>query len=225
MKRIATLVAIIFCTTMTFSQRDITKKTGNFSEIKVFDLITVNLIKSDETRVVVRGENPESVQIVEDGNILKVRMILEESFDGNKTFVDVYYKSLQVLDANEGSLIVSNETINTSNLEVRSQEGGKIDVVVNATRLDIKAVSGGIVNLSGKADAQNISINSGGIYEGKELYTKITTVSVTAGGSADVYSTELCDAKVTAGGNVTIYGNPADIKRKRFAGGKIKVKN
>ena len=31
------------------------------------------------------------------------------------------------------------------------------------------------------------------------------------------------EAKVTAGGNIKVYGNPKNVKKKKFAGGKIEI--
>ncbi len=224
MRKIVLFTAIL-CASISFAQQDITQEVGDFNEIKTYDLITVSLIHSDENKVVVKGDSPESVRIVDEDGILKVRMALDEPFDGNATTVIVYYKSISILDANEGSTINSKEAINATSLQIRSQEGGKINVAVSADKVDVKAVSGGSATLTGTVKSQDITINSGGIYDGEKLKTENTKVSVTAGGSADVYASSSCDARVTAGGTVKVYGNPKDLKRKKFAGGKITVVN
>ena len=84
-----------------------------------------------------------------------------------------------------------------------------------------KLNSGGIINLSGKAVTQKATITSGGIFIAKNLETFQTTVSVSAGGSADVNASALVDAKVNAGGTITIFGKPKQIKQQAFAGGTI----
>ena len=38
---------------------------------------------------------------------------------------------------------------------------------------------------------------------------------------ADVYATDLVDAKTRAGGEITIYGKPKQINEKKIAGGTI----
>lgn len=222
MKKIS-LILGLFVSVLTFAQEGITEKINDFTELKVYDLISVTLIHSDENKVIIKGDDAESVKIVNEDGVLKIRMIIENSFDGNNTSVQVYYKNISILDANEGSEIRSSETINAPSLEVRVQEGSKINVAVSADNLNVKAVSGGIINLSGKANIQNININSGGTYEGKELKTEITEVAVTAGGMADVFASLKCDARVTAGGKIKIYGNPKEVMKKKLAGGKISI--
>ena len=213
----------ILVTTITFAQNPIEKLVGDFSEVKVFDKIQVTLIKSDENKVSITGERKHEVKLIEEEGALIIRLETNERLDGDDTFVDVYYTTLEVLDTNEGSIITSKETIASENLELRAQEGGKIIVMIASEKIVVKSVSGGEVQASGSATKQNISINSGGKYLGKELQTKTTEVKVTAGGRAEINATETVDAKVTAGGNIKIFGNPKDIKKKKFAGGRIEI--
>ena len=84
-------------------------------------------------------------------------------------------------------------------------------------------VSGGIITLSGKAKNQDVVVNTGGVFKGKECFTEQTKVSVSAGGSAEVYATEIVKANVKAGGSIMIYGNPKLADTKKVLGGKIKV--
>ena len=64
-------------------------------------------------------------------------------------------------------------------------------------------------------------VNSGGVYEAEKLTTNQTVITSNAGGEADVYATDLVDAKVRAGGDITIYGKPKQINQKIVAGGSI----
>ncbi|MDT0555598.1 head GIN domain-containing protein [Patiriisocius hiemis] len=221
MKKIATLLLLALITISSFAQRTIDKEVGNFNEIKVFDLIEVNLINSTENKVVVKGRNTESVKIVNDNGTLKLRMQLEERFDGNQTFIEVYYTSIDVIDANEGAEIVSAEAIEQNKIELRAQEGGRIKVGLQVNFAEMKSVTGGIIEASGLAKSQEVTLNTGGIFEGASLKTQDTKVRITAAGEAEVYAAQKVDIKVTAGGDVIVYGNPKEISKKKFAGGRI----
>ena len=48
-----------------FSQETISKTVGEFSTLKVYDLINVEMIKSDENRVEITGKNAEEVIVYE----------------------------------------------------------------------------------------------------------------------------------------------------------------
>lgn len=224
MKTICTL--IIACISLTaFSQRTVTKNVGDFDTLKVFDLIEVTLVQSDENKVVIKGENKDDVKLLNLNGKLKIRMRLDERFNGENTFVEVHYTSVDELDANEGAYIVSRDPIKQNTIELRAQEGGRINLDLEVNHLKVKAVTGGSIQAAGTAGSQEISLTTGGIFQGKELETEDTKVKITAAGEADVNASGTVDINITAGGDVYVYGNPEEIKKKRLAGGRIKVIN
>lgn len=220
-----TLLFVSFFTISVFAQPAIQKEVGDFHTIKVFDLIEVNLIQSDENKVVIKGERGEYLKVVNDNGVLKLRMELEQRFNGNETFIEVYFKSIDVIDANEGAYIVSNETIEQNTIELRAQEGGKVKVGLKTNHTKVRAVTGGIVEAAGTSTSQEITLTTGGIYEGRELQTEDSEIGVTAAGEAEIYVSNKAKVRVTAGGDVTIYGNPQKVDKKSFAGGRIQVVN
>ncbi len=224
MKKIFTLCAVIVSTAL-FSQRTITKNVGDFNEIKVFDLMEVNLIQSDENKVVIKGEHTDDVLVINDNGKLKLRMELDTRFRGEDTYIEVYFTEIDIIDANEGSYIVGNSLIEQDEINLRAQEGGRIKVGLDVRNTNIKAVTGGIVEASGLSNSQNIKLNTGGIFEGRDLKTQETKIGITAAGEADINASDKVDVKVTAGGDVYIYGSPKEINEKRVAGGRIKVMN
>ena len=220
------LVAVIFLiTTVAFSQSEITKEIGEFSELKVFDLIEVELIKSNKNEAIISGRNKNDVVIVNKNGKLKIRMNLEESFDGDHTKVKLYYTNVDIIDANEGAKIWSKDKIKQYEVELKAQEGGKINVDLKVTTTSIKSVTGGVVEVSGKSQNQNISISTGGVYKGKDLKTESTEIAIRAGGEADVNATDVLDIKIRAGGDVFIYGEPKKVNKSKALGGRIKHMN
>jgi hypothetical protein len=198
---------------------------GEFNEVKVYDLIVVNLIKSNEAKVVITGDDIEDVELINNDGKLKIRMKFDKTFNGTNTFVAVYYTSIDIIDGNEGAFISSNELIEQNQIELRAQEGAQLKIGLDVDQVTIKAVSGGIIETRGKAISQNITLNTGGIYEGKSFETQNTTVNIRAAGEADVYASKTVDAKVIVGGDVYIYGNPENVKEKTTLGGRIKRVN
>jgi len=224
MKKIISILVVLISLS-TFAQRELVKEVGDISVVKVFDLIEINLIKSSENKVVIKGENVDDVKVINDQGKLKIRMLFEKRFNGNETFVEVHYKSLDIIDANEGSLIVSNELIKQNMIELRAQEGGKILVGLDVNFAKMRAVTGGIIEASGLSKSQEIVLNTGGIFEGRELNTQNTKIKITAAGEAEINASNRVDASVTAGGEVHIYGEPSTVNKKTFAGGSIKIMN
>lgn len=224
MKKIVYIVALLFTASLS-AQNPKEKSVGDFNQVKVYDLIEVNLVKSDKNKDVITGDDVEDVEVFNKDGKLKIRMAFDKIFNGQKTFVAVHYTGLDVIDGNEGSRITSNELMEQDRISLKAQEGARINVGLNVKTLDIRAVTGGIIETHGKANSQEITLNTGGIYEGKDFETKNTRVTIRAAGEAEVNASELVDAKMRAGGDVYIYGQPNSIKEDRMFGGRIKRMN
>jgi hypothetical protein len=224
MKNIVKIFACLVVFSAT-AQKPISKTVGEFTELKVYDLINVELFKAKENKVEITGENAEKVVIINKDGTLKIRLNLEESFDGNKTNVKLFYTNVDIIDVNEGAYVSSVEPMSQYEIELKTQEGGLIKLNLNTKESKVKAITGGIVELSGKTNNQNITISTGGIVKAEHLESTNTKVAIRAGGEAYIKTTELLDIKIRAGGDVFIYGNPKNIKENTALGGRIKHMN
>jgi hypothetical protein len=201
----------------------ITISLEKFSEIKAFDGLSVNLIRSNENKAVITGVNTNKVSIVNNDGVLKLRMQLDKIFSGYRTFVEVYYtENLVVIDVNEDARITSNEVITQEILELKAQEGGELVIKAKVEQLLIKTVTGGIIEATGSSNLQDVVINTGGVYNGKDFKTRFTTVNVNAGSRAEINASDYVKASVKAGGEVLVYGDPSKMEEKTVFGGKIK---
>lgn len=215
-------VFMLFITTALLAQNPIEKSIGEFTELKVYDLIDVELVKSNENKVVITGENVEDVLVNNKNGLLKIKMSLEESFDGNNTKVTLYYTSVDLIDVNEGAKVYSKDVIKQFEIDLKAQEGASIDLPVNVSYTNVKAVTGGWVKTSGTSKNQDISLLTGGVYKGSELKTEKTEVTINAAGEAYVNATNVVDIKIRAGGDVFIYGNPETVNESKVLGGRVK---
>jgi len=224
MKTILAITLLVVTSVLT-AQNPKEKGVGDFTEVKVFDLIEVNLIKSDVDKVEITGDDIEDVEVINKDGKLKIRMKLDKSFNGERTFVAVYYTKLNIIDGNEGAFISSNELITQDYIELRAQEGARLKIGLDVDTVDIRAVTGGTIETRGKAKSQDITLNTGGIYEGRSFETQNTSVNIKAAGEADVHASKLVNAKVLAGGEVFIYGNPENVNKNTTFGGRVKRMN
>ncbi|XCF05310.1 head GIN domain-containing protein [Tamlana crocina] len=212
---------VLFITTTLFSQNTIEQEVGEFTELKVFDLIQVELKKAKENKAFISGKNKEDVVIVNNDGKLKIKMKLDEAFDGDETKVVLYYTQIDIIDVNEGSKVESSDTIEQFEIDLKAQEGGSIHVPINVKYANIRAVTGGSVTATGSSKKQNVSLLTGGIYNGQSLETQNTDVSISAAGEAYVNASKKVEAKVRAGGNIYIYGDPVEISESKMLGGNI----
>ena len=218
MKKLIIGAAILFVQ-MSFGQ--VTKELGEFDTVKVYDKLSVKLVQSSENKVVIKGAREAELEAVNKNGILKLRMPFPKLLSGNDLQVTLYYKHIELIDANEGAAVTSDGTIKATSFKVSAQEGAKINVGLDVDKLKVSSVSGGEITATGKAANLDASLGAGGYFLGSKLVTSQTKVSVSAGGKADVNASTLVDAKVSAGGSIYIYGKPRQINQKTVFGGKI----
>ena len=204
-----------------FSFAQVKKEVGEFDKVRVFDRISVELVPSNENRIEISGSRSSEVEVVNKNGELKIRMPFKKLLDGEEINAVLYFKRLETIDAAEGSYVGSDTPFNQSALEVSAKEGAEVKVSGELQKLTGKAFTGGTLTLSGTSVNQEITIGAGGIVHAKDLKTDQTTVSISAGGEAKIYATELVDAKIKAGGTISIYGKPRQVNQKTTLGGTI----
>lgn len=119
-------VLLIFVQFVVGQGKAMTKGLGNFTEIKVYDGLSVRLIKANENKAVITGEDGDKVALVNNGGVLKVRMQITRFFSGYKTFVDIYHnKDLLVIDVNEDAKILGTAIYEQKVLELKAKRVGK----------------------------------------------------------------------------------------------------
>lgn len=220
------ILFVIICINVqigTAQNEKIIQSLEKFTVIKAFDGLSIKLIKSTENKAVITGVNTRKVAIVNNSGVLKIRMQISKIFSGYRTFIEIHYtEPLVVIDVNEDAKITTEETIFQKDvLELKAQEGGELDITAEVEQILIKSVTGGVINAKGIAKIQDISINTGGIYNGEEMQTKFTTISVNAGSNASVFATDYVKATVKAGGEVQVFGDPSKMDEKTVFGGKV----
>ncbi len=216
-------IALLVCGAAV-GQKSNTKELEKFTELKAYDRIVVTLVKGSENKLVITGDEKDEVEVDNDRGLLKIKMEFDNFLEGREAKATLYYtETLTLIDANENAKIVSEETLNGDRVEIKTQEGGKIDLKVNLEDLYTKSISGGEVTLTGTAKNQEVMVNTGGKAYNKKLDTEQTVVTVNAGGRADIKASEKVKAKVRAGGSIYVYGNPQTVDSDKVFGGKIEI--
>ncbi|MEP3372614.1 MAG: head GIN domain-containing protein [Maribacter dokdonensis] len=222
MKQVLLIMFLFGCFMVNGQVVKITQSIEPFKEVKGFDGLSINLIKSSENKVVISGENTDKVAVVNNDGILKIRMQIGKIFSGYKTFVDLHYaQDILIIDVNEDARIVTEQMIEQDVLELKAQEGGELVVNAIVEQMLIKSVSGGIIKTNGSSNVQDVQINTGGVYEGKSFETNFSTINVNAGSRAEINARDYVKATVKAGGEVLVYGNPKKLEEKTVFGGTI----
>ncbi|MDV7186554.1 head GIN domain-containing protein [Lutibacter sp. TH_r2] len=224
MKKIAFL--LFFTVSLTFSQETITKRLGDFDELKVFNGLNVELEKSSQSKIEISGNKAEDITVKNSNGTLKIRLKFPEGFVADDVKIKLFYNEpISVIDANEGAVITSSKKLKQPHLEVKVQEGAGIILEVNVKHLEVKCVTGGIINLSGKAENQTIETTTGGNYSAYGLDADTVIVTAASGARAEVIANESLNAQVRFGGKVRYKGTPEVLKTKKTLGGSIQSRN
>lgn len=216
---------VFFVCTQVFSQDTVTKTLGEFSELKVYDLINIELIKSEENKIIITGDYKNDVSVIQKNNKLKIRMKLDKMFNGKNTNVKLYYTSIDEIDANEGVNVHVNGKIKQYEIILRAQEGAQITATVDTKLLSVKSVTGGVVTTTGQTSKLDLSLRTGGVYEGSKTITQNSSLFIKAGGEASVNTTNVLNVKIFSGGDVFVYGTPKQLKQNKLFGGRIIFKD
>jgi len=215
------VLTTLLITFFSFSQNQTNRDPGDFHKLQTYDLLKVNLIKSNENKAVISGKHTGNVVIKNKNGELKVRMGVEKRLSGSETKVDLYYKNIYRIEAKEGSFVFSKDTIIEPSLFIKSESGARVSLKVNTSDLVSRALSGGKITLTGTASHNEIDAYTGGWVNAKNLTTQTTKVFIKAGGVVDVYATALLELDLKAGGEANVYHKTSKIVEKITLGGVV----
>jgi hypothetical protein len=214
-----TLFLVVLTSTLCLAQ--VTRNVGDFTKISVFDKIQVELIQSDENKVVLDGVNAAEVEVVNKNGLVKLRLPLVKFLSGQQIEAKIYYTELSSILVAEGSKVTANSVFKSSDLTLESKEGSQIKLDLAVENVNIKAYTGSELSLTGSAQNIDALINTGADLKAKDLTVQHAIVNVNTGGIASVTAIDYLSVKVVAGGSVFVYGNPAKLSQSVTAGGSI----
>jgi len=208
--------------TMITAQNKVIVKLEKIDELKVYNGLKINLIKSDEQKLVIQGEKAKDVTFNNKKGVLKIKLKLASTFDSKKVTIDLYYNSnIAELDVNQGAIITSKDIFKQMNLTVSVQEASYIKLNVELDYLKVKGITGGNIRLNGITKNQNVRLVSGASYEGFSLTSDQAVVYVSMGSTAEINATEILDATAKIGAVVNYKGKPKSVTSQESLGGKV----
>ena len=229
MKKIIFIGALLFVISI-HGQSKVTRNLGDYTILKVYNGIEVELIKSTENKLEITGEKSEIVKVKTVNNTLKLSLPFSlkpsENAAEGEVFIQLFYKDkLTLIDANQGATITAKD-FQQDEVEISAQERAYINLVLKVKNIIIKAISGGIVKLTGTADNQDVDVDLYGVYHGYGLkVTNSAMVKARTGAKAEIFAGKVLNAKVRFGGSIFYKGTPDLIRDKKLIGGIIQKKD
>lgn len=205
-----------------FAQESKTISISPFLGISVYSGIHVKLIPSEENKMVISGENIETVVFTLKKDVLKIRHSLDQLLNPSNTYVELYFtEDLDAISTFQGTTVESMAELKTTSIEIKASEGSEQHLNLISEKIKSRINSGATVNIDGNTTMHDLSLLGGGIFEGEKLLTQQTDVKLTGGGVAYVHASELLEASVSIGGTVRVYGKPTKLVKKKALGGNI----
>lgn len=195
-----------------------------FETLKVFDRISIQLVASDENKLVLEGFNVNDVEVVQKNNEVKIRMRFGKILQGEDIVGVLFYQKISEIEVNEGASLSSNEVLKTSSLKISNKEGSDVLLTVETDQLTTRVGSGATLTLKGTAKFHDVLVNTGAVLEANELKTLETNITCNAGGEATIFVQDKVNAKTRLGGSIVVEGNPETVTQNTSMGGSIKIK-
>ena len=92
MKNLLSGILFLFGVACSFAQND--RNVGDFTSLKVYDRISVELIESKKNKVEIIGDGSSKIQVINKNGELKIRTQTMKLLQGDDVKVKVYYNDL-----------------------------------------------------------------------------------------------------------------------------------
>lgn len=215
------LPVFLFSFLFTLQAQDVREELEEFTELKVFNGLEVQLIPSGENRIEITGHSKKEVKFNIVDNRLEIRLKLSNIWSKDNTLIKVYGNSVENINAIQGAFVEVNGVLEAEELALKSQEGANIVARVNSRKITSKIITKGSISLEGKATEQVVEINTGGHFYGRDLQTQETEISTGTAGKAEIRATKYVKASASLGGTIEIFGRPEEVDTKTSLGGRI----
>jgi hypothetical protein len=181
----------------------------SFDELKASGVYSLELKQGTEESVKIEGDDNllDLFEVKNDGNKLTIAMKKESNFNSKKSIhVYVSFKSLKNLDLNMVGNTSSGENLSFSDLKIKNQNVGAVNLKMTAQSLNVENNSVGNITLGGKADQATIRNNGVGSIQAGEFIVQKMDIDNSGIGSATVNAVQELKVKDSFLGKVANRG-------------------
>lgn len=209
---------LLLISSLGFSQRT-HRDLPSFKAIDAFGPFDIELIKSDKeyAEIDLNGIDQEEVVIEVQKDILKLKIKNRHYFSEWKensyrkseyVRVKIYYIDIDVLEAQAGTLIVSQQPLKSKYLHIECSMGAEITLDILAKEMEVVTSMGGVLELRGRTDELDVKANMGGELKAGQLESKIVFVKASMGADVMVNVMEELEASAGFGASIDYVGGP-----------------
>ena len=195
---------------------------SEFDKINVGGNYDVVLIKSNETKVVIKTDENliRYINVEIHDHMLSINSVHNlKGTDG--ILIKVFYEGLNKIYSSGASKIDHEGPLKSDDLQINLSGAGAIALDLETSEIDVTLSGAGVINLSGETDRQETHISGAGGLMAKDLISKECNITLSGLGGAEVYVTEKLTATITGVGGIVFGGNPKLIEKQVTGFGKI----
>jgi hypothetical protein len=194
-----------------------------FSAIKANGVFNIIIQHGATESVVVKGDYPEDLKVVNEGNTLIIMDTTRSrnTINDKKTNIYVTYKNLSVIETELLGETKTLDTIKISQFNFESDGVGESSLLLNADSLTALENGVGSLTIAGKAKYATIEDNGVGKLNAKDFKVAILHASVNGVGSANVYADSAIYLDVNGVGGLTYYGTAKVMEKTAGGIGKV----
>ena len=229
MKTLKIFAALFFLglTTSVFSQKTEVRNVTGFSGVDVSEGIKVELTLGDKEFVEVTADEEyiDKVITVVNGDELDI-YLKGNNWKGSKRniLVKVTATKINSIEASSGSSVVSQNLIDSDDLEMSASSGSNIKIAFKAPKASCDVSSGASAKLKGVAKYFDTDASSGAGINAFEVKAVIVKADVSSGAHINVHAEEEINAEASSGGSVKYTGNPKTVDVDKSSGGSVRKK-
>lgn len=220
------LLILLFVVNTSWSQQNIIKDIGDFTTLKVYSGIQIELVKSDKQQLVISGEKAAAVKVKIAKNTLKITFSFLKKPAKNTAKAILYYnKDIPIIYLTEGASITAKD-FSQQQVSISAKDDSFVNMHIEIKHLTVTVSNRSIIRLSGSAKNTAVTATTNGLFYGFDLKTSnISTVKAGLGGKIEIRAGETLDARVTFGGSIFYKGTPEVLNTKKVLSGIIEAKN
>lgn len=183
---------------------------GSFDGLKVSSGIDINLIQSDEHRVVVKANE----DLLDDVEVEVVNGTLRISVDrrwfrgGGRVEADITFVDLTSIDVSSGSDVESTGTLEFRDIEIKASSGSDLKLNLEASSVKLRTSSGSDAQLKGSAREFKAKASSGSDINAYDFEVEDAVLECSSGSDVKAWVTETLSVQASSGSDIYYRGDP-----------------
>jgi hypothetical protein len=195
---------------------------SNFESIKVSQGIIVHLTQGNSTEINVEADDNIIDLLITEVKNNELKIYFEKNvYRAKARNVYLTTKDISQIRTSSGAQVITENTIQTTSLELDSSSGSGIKIRVNANEINSESSSGSTIKIEGKTTKFSAKSSSGSAIKANELNTTNANVKASSGSNIDINVSGQLTAKASSGGDIDYEGNPTNIDKDTSSGGSV----